>query len=254
MSTERALGLSARLLAGASALTVVGLAVGLWSAWRQTGQFSGVDGTVSDSGLPFSAHLGLFVFDLHYRQLGAQLMLTCALLAAAVLALHQIPSWNQVRRLRWEVLGAGIVALGAVMGLVLAHLAVLTSSDDAAGDMTDFMGPQPLTELSLSNLLTLAASLLILGVTTLWWLRLGASADGDDVDGADVDGAEDDGDTGVGDDPVHTATAVDVVPETHAQSLTAGSRTMRDASDTLGHGAAMGYPQDWSPEDFQPPR
>ncbi|MFC7486074.1 hypothetical protein ACOCJ7_12545 [Knoellia sp. CPCC 206453] len=210
-------------------------------SWQQSGQNYGPDGQVDGTGVPFAQRLTLAMFDLGYRQIGLQLLLAAALVGAAVVVLHRNPSWAQVRLVRWEVLGAGLVALAPVVGLVLANLYVLTPSDDATRGLPDYMGPQPLTEPILGNLPTLLASVLTLTAAGLWWLRLEPVADGTD------DPADD-----AADEPSDDLDAS--VEEEAAGSLPVPAQAPLDSSDNLGNGAAMGYPQDWSPEDFRPPR
>lgn len=234
MSTERLVGVSTRLLAGASVLSAVGLGLVIRFAWQQAGQSYGPDGTPSDSSLPFAQQLTLVVFDLNYRQLGVQMLLACALVGAAVAALHRNRSWEEVRRLRWEVLGAGLLSLALVVVLVLAHLYVMTAPD-AAFAAGGYIGPQPVTEMILGNLITLGAALLVLTAAALWWLRLEAGADGTDDDSVD-------------DDPDGS------VEQEAAESQPTPTQVSLDSSDSPDGGAAEDYQHDWSPEDFRPPR
>lgn len=241
-STERLLGVSARLLAVASVLSSIGLGLAIRQAWQQTGQSFGPDGATADFGVPFTHRLTMVMLDLSYRQVGTPLLLSSALVGAAVLALHRNPSWARVRLVRWEVLGAGILALAIAAGLVLVNLYVMASPDEATEDSAYYMGPQPLTELIIGNVPTLVASVLTLAVAGLWWLRLEPVAD-DDPDGdSDDDPADEPGDD----------LDASVEQETVA-SLPVPPQAARDSSDPLGNGAAMGYPQDWSPEDFRRP-
>ncbi|WP_353951395.1 hypothetical protein V6K52_17435 [Knoellia sp. S7-12] len=246
-STERLFGVSARLLAGASVLTTFGLGLALRMSWQQTNQNYGPDGQIEGGGVPFAQHLTMVMFDLGYRQIGVQLLLAAALVGAAVVVLHRNGSWAQVRLVRWEVLGAGLVTLVPVVGLILANLYVLTPSDDVTRGMADYMGPQPMTELILGNLPILVASVLTLTAAGLWWLRLEPVADGTVDDPAD-DPAEEP------DDDIDAAAEQEAVEQEAAVSRPVPARTPLDSSDNLGNGAAMGYPQDWSPEDFRPPR
>lgn len=240
-STERLFRVSARLLAGAAVLATTGVGLALRMSWQQTGHNYGPDGLVEGGGVPFAQRLTMVMFDLGYRQIGVQLLLAAALVGAAVLALHRIGSWAQVRLVRWEVLGAGLVTLAPVVGLVLANLWILLPSDDATGGVPDYMGPQPTTELILGNLPTLIAAVLTLAVAVLGWLRLEPVADGaDDLADEPVDDPVDDPDTSVAQEATLSSPAPTQAP--------------LDSSDNLGNGAAMGYPQDWSPEDFRPPR
>lgn len=245
-STERLFGVSARLLAGASVLTTIGVGLALRMSWQQAGQNYGPDGPVEGTGVPFDQRLTMVIFELNYRQLGLQLLLAAALVGAAVLVLHRHPSWAQVRLVRWEVLGAGVLALAFVVALIVGSLYVMTALDDAP----DFMGPQPLTELILGNLPTLVASLLTLTAAALWWLRLEPVTDGTD-DGSDDEAADDPADKPA-DEPRDDLDAS--VEQEAAVSRPVPARAPLDSSDNLGNGAAMGYPQDWSPEDFRPPR
>ncbi len=228
-STERLLGVSARLLAGASVLTTIGVGLALRMSWQQTGQNYGPDGQVEGTGLPFAQHLPIVMFDLGYRQIGAQLLLAAALVGAAVVVLHRDGSWAQVRLVRWEVLGAGLVTLAPVVGLVLANLYVLTPSDDATGGMPDYMGPQPMTELILGNLPTLVAAVLTLAAAGLWWLRLEPVT-------AATDNCIDDGTDGT-DDPDASVDDRDasVEPEA-AESRPARAQTPLDLSENWATG------------------
>lgn len=244
-STERLLGVSARLLAVASVLSSIGLGLAIRQAWQQAGQNFGPDGTTAGVGVPFDHRLTSLMYDLSYRQVGIPLLLSSALVGAAVLALHRNPSWARVRLVRWEVLGSGFMTLVVVLGLALANLYVMTAPDDAAEEVADIMGPQPLSELTLSNVTTLVASLLTLAVAGLWWLRLEPVAE-DDPDHSDDDPADE-----PADEPGDDLDASD--EQETAESLPVPPRAPRDSSDPLGNGAAMGYPQDWSPEDFRRP-
>ncbi|MEO7267779.1 MAG: hypothetical protein ABIW49_01040 [Knoellia sp.] len=216
-------------------------------AWRQTAQNYGPDGAVDFGGMPFAPRLILTMLDLSYRQVGVQLLLSSALVGAAVLVLHHDPSWAKVRRVRWEVLGAGILNLVAVVGLILANLYVMTAPRGAAGGLEDFIGQQPLTGVTLVSLAPLLASVFTLAVVALWWLRLEPATVGSDDSPDDVSDAEALDDVGGDDRDESVEQAPAVSPPVPAQAPL-------DPSDSLGNGAALGYPQDWSPEDFQPPR
>jgi hypothetical protein len=250
-STERLWGLSARLLAVASVLNSVGLGLAIRLVWRQTTENYGPSGTFGDVGLPFSQRVTFMMFDLSYRQVGVQLLLSSALVGAAVLALHRNASWARVRLVRWEVAGAGVLTLAVVAGLALANLHVLTSPDGGAGGVDAFMGPQPLIELILGSLMPLLASLVALAVATLWWLRLEPAPDGgaeytdDTVDADRGDTDDDDNDHDDNDDHGPSAEQAAVGPAPSALA-TAGSENADD-------GVALGYPRDWSPEDFRRP-
>ena len=150
-STERLLRVSARLLAGASLLTLVGVGAALRMSWQQAGQAFGPDGPV-ESNVPLDHRLTMVVLEHGYRQLGIQLLLAAVLVGAAVVALHRTPSWAQVRRVRWEVLGAGVLALALVVALVVGNLYVMSSPAASDGGMVAFIGPRSLTEPILGNL------------------------------------------------------------------------------------------------------
>lgn len=238
MSVDRFVDLSVRLLAGAAVLTAVGLALSIRFGWRQSGSSFGEDGTATDVGLPFGQHVFLLVaFDLSSRQIGVQLLLASALVAAAVVALHRNPSRSQVRSLRWEVLGSGGVVLVPVVGLAVAFLYVLTDPGDANGDVANFIGPMKLTEMVIANLITLGASLLVLTAATLWWLRL----DADPAVPVVPEEAED-------------VEMEEVVEQEAADSHQARTNPHRESSGSPDDAAAGDYRHDWSPEDFRPPR
>lgn len=249
-STERLWGLSARLLAVASVLNSVGLGLAIRLVWRQTTENYGPSGTFEGGVLPFSQRLTVMMFDLSYRQVGVQLLLSSALVGAAVLALHRNASWAQVRLVRWEVLGAGVVTLAVVAGLILANVYVLMSPDGGAGGVDAFMGPQPLIELILASLTPLLAALVTLAMATLWWLRLEPAPDGS------AEGTDDTVDPVLGDndDDKHTDGDHDALAEQQATELPPPPAQATVDLEGVGSGGAMGYPQDWSPEDFQPPR
>lgn len=268
-STERLLGVSARLLAGASVLTTIGVGLTLRMAWNQVGQNYGPDGLVEDSAVPFAQRLTMVMFDLSYRQNGAQLLLATALVGAAVVVLHRNGTWARGRRVRWEVLAAGVVVAVPVAGLLLANLYVLTPSDDANGGLPEYMGPQPTLEPILGNLPPLAAAALVLTAAGLWWLRVeSVPVDTDEV--GEGDSVDLDEDSAVGADGTPDT---DGTPHTDGSSDTDGTRAhdrispvepvaavrrpapaqVSDSADGEPDGVALGYPQDWSPEDFRRP-
>ncbi|MEO6019949.1 MAG: hypothetical protein ABIP45_06840 [Knoellia sp.] len=248
MSTERLLGASARLLAAASVLTAAGLALNMWFGWEQTGQSYGEDGTATDVGLPFGQRVFLLLaFDLSYRQIGIQLLLASALVAAAVVVLHRNPSLSPLRSLRWEVLASGCVVFAPVVGLVVANLYFLIFPPDAGGDLANYIGPMPWTEMAIANLTTLGASLLTLTFSTLWWLRLGTEDDPVSTDD-ESDGHDDRDESTDAEEKVEQEAADDSWAPTHLPlDRSAGV-------DSLEGGAGENYQHDWSPEDFRPPR
>lgn len=242
MSAERFFDLSARLLAGAAVLTALGLGLVVRFVWNQAGQSYGPDGTATEVPVRFATRVTMVMTDLTYRQIAVQLLLACALVAAAVVILHRNPAWDQVRRLRWEVLGAGLLVLIPVAGLAFANLYLLTdpvSEDDAAG----WFGPQPLTDFLVGNLTVAGASLLVLTAATLGWLRLGPVV-------ADID---DDSDEERDDDLDGTDDVDDAGEQRAAHPSRPPTRSPRDARTQPASGGGEDYRHDWSPEDFRPP-
>lgn len=223
---DRLIGVTARLLVAAAVSVVVGLFLVLRNTWQQLGQSLGPDGTVTTVGVPFADRATMMVVESSHRSTGAQLVLASALVAAAVAALHRHHSWERVRRLRWEVLAAGLLVLAVVLGLVLVNVYVVTVPDGAVDEDAISAGPQPFVGMAVANLATLCASLLILTGATLWWLRLAPAPDDD---------------------------REDPVEEQPAASEPAPGRESGDASRSAGDGSTADWSRDWSPEDFRPP-
>ncbi|MDT0212967.1 hypothetical protein Q9R29_03615 [Rothia sp. ARF10] len=239
MSTERLGGVTARLLAAAAVLVAIGLGLVARIMWQQTGQAFGEDGTPTDLGMDLATRITLMVFETGYRPLAMQALLASVLLAAAVAAFHRKGASARSGSLRWEVLGAGVVVLVAVVVLFLAHLYVLTA-DDSASRASGYLGPQSVTPLLLANVSILTAALGVMAVATLWWLGSGpvpddADESADEVEDEDEDEDEDSGDAdGTG--PV------------------GWSRSAGEVRDDPRVDAPVDYSRDWSPEDFLPPR
>ncbi|KGN36042.1 hypothetical protein N798_01060 [Knoellia flava TL1] len=236
MSTERLVGVTARLLAAAAVLVAIGLGLVARIMWQQTGQSFGEDGTPTDLGMDLATRITLMVFETGYRPLPMQALLASVLLAAAVAAFHRKAASARLGSLRWEVLGAGVVVLVAVVVLFLAHLYVLTA-DDSASRASGYLGPQSVTPLLLGNVSILIAALGVMAVATLWWLRSGPLPDDADESADEVEDEDEDEDSGDGDDtgPVGS------------------SRSAREVRDDPGIDAPVDYSRDWSPEDFRPP-
>lgn len=248
ISEARLFTLTVRLLVGASVVSLIGFVLVMRFSWESFSVDYGVVVTVSTETPALLQRLTTVMLDLSYRQVATALVVSSGLAAVAVATLHRHPSREAVRRLRWEVLIAVALTLVAVVLFGLANLYVLTSPAPVSDQQ--FGPPSPL-HVTAGNLTTLTASLLIVVVTILWWLRLGSVPD-DAANEVEADDADSDtGDTGDSETEGVRETSVEqeagVAPPVPA-------RTSRDASDNLGHGAAMGYPQDWSPEDFLPPR
>ncbi|KRE40857.1 hypothetical protein [Knoellia sp. Soil729] len=245
MSAERFVGTSARLLAGASVLTVIGVGLVIRSVWQQAGQSYSQDGIQTDVGAPFGARLAMAMFDFTYRALSTQLLLASALVAAAVVLLHRIPSWDRVRSLRWEVFGALLLVMVPVLVLVAAALYLLTSPSATEG-VGAFLDARQLADSSLAFLSTLGASLLVLVAATLAWLRLGPLVD--DI-GDDSEEERDDGLDGL--DDLH---GTDEAGEQWAVDRPRPPTSFtRDARTQPASGGGEDYRDDWSPEDFRPP-
>lgn len=236
MSTKRLLGVTARLLAAAALLVAIGQGLVSWTSWRQTGLSLDEQGVSTGGEMPFSAKVAIAVFESSFRPAGLQLTVAAVLVAGAVVALQFHPHRPRIGSQRWEVLAAGSVVLALVLVFVTAHVFVITAPASVDGDVSAYIGLQPMTEAALVNLLPLSASLLTLVVAALWWVRLGRPADGeepdDDADHEDVD--DEDADTEDAD----------------------MAQVTRDARDDPGTpvGGHVDYSRDWSPEDFRPPR
>lgn len=247
MSAERFVGTSARLLAGASVLTVIGVGLVIRSVWQQAGQSYSQDGIQTDVGAPFGARLAMAMFDFTYRALSTQLLLASALVAAAVVLLHRIPSWDRVRSLRWEVFGALLLVMVPVLGLVAAALYLLTSPSATEG-VGAFLDATQLADSSLAFLSTLGASLLVLVAATLAWLRLGPvaeavedeSAEGSDELDAEPEDERDDTNGSGG--------------QVAADRPSAPRGAPRESRARVTSASTEDYRNDWSPEDFLPPR
>jgi hypothetical protein len=243
MSTERLIRVSTRLLAGASLLTMLGLGLTLWYVWRQMGQAYGPDGTAGPVDAPFSQRLTMLTFEASYRTWGVQLLLASALVAAALVALHRLPS-SRVGSMVWEVLAAGVLALLLAVALTVPNIYVLTAPEGTIGDAAAALGPAPLGELALSNLSVLGASLLLLTAAALWWWRLGAEPnEGPErhEDAEDLGDSHDNEDSGDTDDHVH--------PTSDSVPTRAAATEARPVDEPV-----KDYSRDWSPEDFLPPR
>jgi len=238
MATDRLVSVTARLLTAASLLTTVGIGFTTWTAWQQTGQSYGPDGSPIAAVLPFTTKLSMAVFESSFRPGGLQLLLAAVLLAGSVVALHLHPTRTRVRSLRWEVLGAGVVALVLVTVFLLANVFVLTAPASGEGE-ENWFGPQPISHVAWANLAILTATLLLLVVAALWWLRVAPAADAETQD-------EDDDDDDDDDDEDESAFASDQDSPEAARGVHAdGGRSSEPVKD---------YSRDWSPEDFRPPR
>ncbi|EAP98435.1 hypothetical protein JNB_15763 [Janibacter sp. HTCC2649] len=241
MSEARLSTLTTRLLAGASVLSLVGVGLVMRFAWDSAAVVYGPQGETSTGSPALEQRLQMVLQDLSYRQVGIPLVVSSALAAAAVATLHRHPSPAQVRRLRWEVLGAGLLTLVVVVLFALANLYVLAGP----APMSDQpFGPPSPFELTAGNLTALAASLLILTAATLWWLRLEPAADG--TDDAANDATNDEPGDDVRDDR-------EVSVEQEAVSVPAPVQASPGSSDSTGHEGAKDYSRDWSPEDFRRP-
>ena len=239
ISEVRVSTLTAHLLAGASALSLVGVGLVMRSAWEAAAVVYGPSGEASTGSPALSQRLPMVLQDLSYRQVGIPLVVSSALAAAAVASLHRHPSWKQVRRLRWEVMVAGLLTLVVVVLFALANLYVLTGPAQVSDQP---FGPPSPAELTAGNLTTLTASLLILTAATLWWLRLEPGPDGSDDstdDATDAEPAADDD--------------REVSVEQEAVNLPAPVQAPPGSADSTGDEAARDYSRDWSPEDFRRP-
>lgn len=189
MPADRFFGVTARLLAGAAALSVAGPGLVMWFAWRQSAQSYGPDGVATDLQVPVRDHLALVMLDFNYRQVGTQLLFASAMVGTAVVLLHRVPSWELASRLRWEVWAAGLMVLVPILGCAGANLYLVTSRP--SGDGTEmWIAPGHMAEQALGPLAILAASLLVLVAAALGWLRLAPAATevgGDCDDDPDVD-------------------------------------------------------------------
>jgi len=248
MPADRFFGISARLLAGASVLSVAGLWLVMSFMWRQSAQSFDPDGVATDIEMPFTDHLSLVMLDMNYRQLVMQLLFASAMAGAAVVLLHQIRSWERVRRLRWEVLGAGALVLVPAVALALANVYVMTSagaSDSSGG----WFAPEQLVEQAFGAFAALGASLLVLVAAALGWLRLEVSGNVT-ADSVDAKAPEVPGDAEVTDENP---------PETPCvcASGRSGDHMRRRKEGVSGSAGASGvaedYRHDWSPEDFRRP-
>lgn len=232
LTRGRLLGVTARLLTGASVLVVVGLALVIRSAWQQIAEVYGPDGTATSVDVPFAQRATMVVFESSYRLITVPLLVASVLVVGAAVALDRHPSREQVGRLRWEVMGAGSLVLVVAGGLALANLYVLTGPDGATGGPQDYIGPQPLTEPIVINLVMLGATLLLLTVAALWWWGP-APAPEVDVELADQE--------------------EEPVDEVHTGGRPTPARGVSDAHRTPVDEATADYSRDWSPEDFRPP-
>lgn len=230
ISEARLSTLTARLLAGASVLSLAGVGLVMRFAWTASAVTFGPEGEMTGEPPPFAERLPMVLLDLSYRQMGVPLVVTSLLAAAAVAILHRHPSRVVVRRLRWEVMVAGLLTLVVVVLFTLANLYVLAGPVPVSDQ--PFGVPSPV-EMTAGNLTTLTASLLTLTAATLWWVRL--SADEPDA-------------KGLGDDP-------EVLADEDATAVEpANEETPRDRSHSVDDQISPDYRRDWSPEDFRPPR
>lgn len=231
MSTERLLGVTARLMSAAAVLVVVGLGLVTRSGWKQVGLSYGSDAPI-DGEIPFTARVAIAVFESGFRPAALQLTVAAVLVAGAVATLQFHPDRPRIGSPRWEVLGAGCVVLVAVVVFVSAHVFVVAAPESIDGEVSNYIGLQPMTEAAVTNLMPMTAALLVLAVGALWWVRLGRTTN--------VEKPEDD-------------TAPDDTTSDDGEFVDM-SRGAHETRDDARGAAAVDHSRDWSPEDFRPPR
>lgn len=227
--------LTTRLLAGASVLNLVGVGLVMRSVWEAAAVTFGSEGEATTGYPALAERLSIVLQDLSYRQVGLPLVVSSGLAAAAVATLHGHPSREGTRRLRWEVMVAGLLTLVVVVLFALVNLYVLAGPTTASDQP---FGPSSPAELAAGNLTTLAASLLTLTAATLWWMRLTADEPDVERDSGDPEASEDEA---LDDQDVPAVESAEQEPSRHRASRVDDQST-------------PDYRRDWSPEDFLPPR
>lgn len=227
--------LMGRLLAGAAALTALGVLSSIRLIWNQSSEMYGPDGVAVVGPVSLGQRLPRFVLDLTYGTHAVTLLVACFLFLVATVVLRRLSTWRRAGWPRWEVLGTGLVLAIPVVGLTLADLYVVTGAGRDES-LANYTGLPPMPELALSSLFPLCACVVTLVVTGLWWRHA------DDVPSAtdaDEDAMNNDGPEG--------ASELTEGPDANGPGDLVTRETVADVE------MAKDYRHDWSPEDFRRP-
>jgi len=181
----RTWSVTVRVLEAAAALLVLGQVLDAVTAWRQVVAFgpTGPDGTVLH--LTFLQHVTAFAQTSVYRPVVLSALFTALVVLAGVAVLHRVRPVSHARLLRWELLVLGAVQLlVALVGVAASVVSMFarnpfeTAPDP--GTVTVWTGPGPI-ELGLVGLGPSVATAAVLAVAVLWWVRLPAEFEEDEV-------------------------------------------------------------------------
>ena len=174
-----------RVLEGAAALLVLGQVLDAVTAWRQVVAFgpTGPDGTVLH--LTFLQHVTAFAQTSVYRPVVLSALFTALVVLAGVGVLHRARPVSYARFLRWELLTLGAAQLlVALAGIAASVVSMFTRNPFETapdpGTVTVWTGPGPV-ELGLVGLGPSVATAAVLVVAALWWVRLPAEFEADEV-------------------------------------------------------------------------
>lgn len=190
MSSERTWFLTVRLLEAAAAALLAGSA---YDVWLFSVSYSG---TFDASGEPMADAPSLAERITMFTLYGAGSTTTVRLLAAAILVLGMLAVLHLVRPvanaglLRWETATVGALASVADLLLLAATAVGLVRGDPpdpTSGEVVSIQQGPTLVEQLLGSVATPVATALVLGVATLWWVRLPAELQDEVVPAADED-------------------------------------------------------------------
>lgn len=184
-----------RVLEAAAALLVLGQVLDAVTAWRQVVAFgpTGPDGTVLH--LTFLQHVTAFAQTSVYRPVVLSGLFTALVVLAGVAVLHRVRPVSHARLVRWELLALGAVQLVvALVGVAASVVSMFTKNPFETtpdpGTVTVWTGPGPV-ELGLVGLGPSVATAAVLVVAALWWVRLPAEFEEDEVAAPDEDSVSD---------------------------------------------------------------
>jgi hypothetical protein len=180
-----------RVLEAAAVLLVLGQVLDAVTAWRQVVAFgpTGPDGTVLH--LTFLQHVTAFAQTSVYRPVVLSALFTALVVLAGVAVLHRVRPVSHARLLRWELLALGALQLlVALVGVASSVVSMFTRNPFETapdpGTVTVWTGPGPI-ELGLVGLGPSVATAAVLVVAALWWVRLPAEFEEDEVAALDED-------------------------------------------------------------------
>ena len=171
---------TARVLEVAAAVGVAASAYQNWLIFRSTTQTFGPNGELLPDGPPFLDRVVMFaMYGFGFGQSPVGAMLGCLMVLAVLAVLHFAQPVAHAAVLRWEVLTVWAAAVLLNLCLVGSTIVGLVRGDPNAPDtdaITYDPGPNT-TEQLLNGLPMPVVSLLLLGLSAIWWLRLPAEFD-----------------------------------------------------------------------------